>query len=359
MKKALFIIAAIVVVDAIASVALLWLVWHPLLGLGSTQLVRTGQQLMTRREYKGAVTVFSEALMLDSRNVEAYARRAYARLDLKDYPGAIADADRAIAIDPHYALGYGARGLAREWTHDNPGALADYDQAVGLQPDIAAYHAIRARLRIESNDINGALSDADRAIELHPQNALAYYYRGVALRRQGEAHDAVASFARVLEINPHYIGALFERGVAKYVDGDLEGAKSDLRTEQGDEVDAAYAKIWLWLIACEQGQKQQADRDLTASLAADRNVKDGTWPEQLGDLLLGRVTPEALVQKIDPSKSEGQRKDEACQVWFYAGKIALLRGDKIAARDYFTKAVAADAHAHLEFSEAQRELKKL
>jgi lipoprotein NlpI len=427
MKKVLFIVAAVLVLDVIASVALLLLAWHPIVRFGSNRLVWEGRRMVTLHQYNPAVALYSEAIKLDPGNAEAYVRRAYARTALKDYAGAVADCDQAIGLSPRYALAYARRGLAKEWNHDFPGALSDFDRAIELDPSwafyyeergwvrtnqnepdgaikdfdraieidpkmavayyhrayierkrgdltdadrdedsaidlapkIAAYYVDRAQLRIMEDNLDAARSDADEAIQLQPTDARARYWRGIVLRRQGKMKDAIASFDQVLKLDPQYPGAMFERGAARYGDGDLQGAASDIGSSRLDAKDGPYAELWVWMISCEQGRKQEADRQLTAYLAAARKTKDGTWPEKLGDLLLGRITPEALATQIDPTRTDRQQKDDLCQNWYYAGKAALVRGDKAAARRCFTEAVATKAHEHLEFSEAQRELARL
>jgi lipoprotein NlpI len=427
MKKILLLIAAVIILDFILGIIVIGLAWRPVIHFGSIVEVRSGQRMASRHDYIGAIGRYDHALLLDSKNAEAYTARAYAWTYLGRYDAAIADGDQAIQIDPKSGAAYGARGWAREWKGDEDGAHADYNQAIALSPNVAAYYAHRgwvrgrqrewdgalkdldqaleldprmasgyhdrawvkfkqddlagalqdensavefgphqvdyylrrADLHLRMNDADEALSDARSALDLQPQSTVALYWQAVAQRRLGDMKDSIDSFNQLLQLNPNFSGALFERGMSKYIAGDLAGAEADLKAARASGVDRPFVELWLWIFSCEQGGKADGDQVLSDYLVDARIIKDGTWPEKLGDLMLGRVTPDALAGSLDLAESKSVQEDRLCQLWFFAGKVALLNGDHTTARADFQKAVDTGVGNIIESSEARRELAKL
>ena len=78
--------------------------------------------------------------------------------------------------------------------------------------------------------------------------------------------------------------------------------------------------------------------------------------EHLDDLLLGRTAPEALASLPEFAKSGRMEREHLCQLWFYAAKVAMVQGNKIAAKADLQTAVATHAADALEFGETRREL---
>jgi tetratricopeptide (TPR) repeat protein len=315
------------------------------------------------REWKGdeegAQADFDRAIALSPGVAAFYSHRGYVRGRQKEWDGALQDLDQALKIDPQMASGYHDRAWVKLNRGDAAGALDDENAAVEFRPHVAAYYLRRAELHLRLNDADSALTDAKAALDIDPHSLEGLYWQAVSQRRLGNVQDSISSLNQALQINPGFSDGFFERGISKYVAGDTAGAEMDLKASRGNNLDRPYAELWLWILAVQQGARENADRVLGDYLTDARTLRDGTSPEKLGDLLLGRVTPDALANSLDLAQSAAKQKDELCQVWFFAGKVALLGGDRATARADFQKAVAAGAFDIVEGSEAKRELAKL
>jgi tetratricopeptide (TPR) repeat protein len=64
------------------------------------RLLRRGEAHARRKAHQPALTDFTRAIELDSRNARAYYQRGLLRLHTKDYAGARKDLDEAVSLDP-------------------------------------------------------------------------------------------------------------------------------------------------------------------------------------------------------------------------------------------------------------------
>ena len=228
-------------------------------------LLRQGVALEQQNQFKAAIDVFTQAIALDPKLVDAYHRRASSKRSLGDLRGAAADLDIAVAIGPASAALYYGRGLVREELENYPGALADYGRAIekdsgyfqayvhrglvqedlgeyasgiadytkalALTPDrdwaVSAYNG-RGYAKRRLNDLTGAIADFDRAIALDPNYDLAYVNRGVAKSRLKDAAGAIVDFTKSIEINSRYAPAWRDRGLAKLSLRDYPGGLADV-----------------------------------------------------------------------------------------------------------------------------------
>jgi tetratricopeptide (TPR) repeat protein len=307
----------------------------------------------------GAHADYDQAIKLSPNQASFYAHRGAVRDRQKEHEGALKDLDHALELNPSLAFAYHDRATFKYRKGDTVGAIQDEDSAVEFAPRKIDYLLRRANYHLRTNDLEDAAADVSSAQNLQPGSASAYYLRAVIQRRQGNTQDALKSLDQALQIDPSIEGGYFERGIVKYVAGDLKGAEADFRLARANAADRPHAEIWLWIITSEQGSGDEANRVLGDYLTDARNIKDGTWTEKLGDLVLGRLQPDALAASIDLGQNESLRKDEICEVWFFAGKMELLKNDRVTARTDFQTAVATGAADILEFSESQRELAKL
>ena len=88
-----------------------------------------GNEKYEKGDYQGAVAAFTQAILLNPSDAQAYYNRGIARSSLGDKQGEIADYNQALRISPNYAKAYYNRGVARSDLGDKQGAVADYDQA--------------------------------------------------------------------------------------------------------------------------------------------------------------------------------------------------------------------------------------
>ena len=169
-----------------------------------------GLAYMQAGDYEQALAAFTQVIMLDPTDHEAYTYHAMAYVGLGDYQSAIDDLNTAIELDPTYVTALISRG-------DIYLLLGDYESAV---------------------------ENYTRAIRLDRQNANAYYWRGIAYWSMGGHHGLTAhsNFTRAIALNETYIDAYLSRGTLRMQQGNYDGALEDLR--QGIELAPNYAPLY-------------------------------------------------------------------------------------------------------------------
>jgi tetratricopeptide (TPR) repeat protein len=206
-------------------------------------LIESGKKKFEGKDFSGAITDFTQAIELDSKNIIAYGNRGVVKEQLKDYRGAIADYSEVIRLDPKNIDAYVARAKVKEQIQDYRGAVADYESILENQPEridviatpllnnylileakqealafvdrfanfyklsqnnsfVPYVYTIRAWLFIAFADYSEALKECDRALENNPNFTFAYLYRGLALDELGNTDAATKDYQKILSIEP-------------------------------------------------------------------------------------------------------------------------------------------------------------
>ncbi|KAK6195644.1 hypothetical protein SNE40_001029 [Patella caerulea] len=104
-----------------------------------------GNRATSSKEFDEAVSLYNEALEIDSKNASVLAARAFAYMEIKNYAGALQDAESALAIEPENSEVHCALGLALHYlghsrdglTHLLTSLDLDLDNADNLSSNIA------------------------------------------------------------------------------------------------------------------------------------------------------------------------------------------------------------------------------
>jgi len=114
----------------------------------------------------GAITDFSQAIVLKPQNAVPYMGRCGVELAVRNFPQSVADCTKAIALKPDYEDAYAIRGLARASTGDLDGGIADYDTVIQLEPASGPAYSTRGDIKKVKGDIAGANADYAKATAL-------------------------------------------------------------------------------------------------------------------------------------------------------------------------------------------------
>jgi TolB-like protein/tetratricopeptide (TPR) repeat protein len=229
------------------------------------------------------------------------------RLDTRTEAGmwdAVDYFQRAIQKDSTYALAWtglaDAVGLFAAKEYATPeGSLPDHQatarRALELAPDLAEAHASMGFVYMGRLNGPAALRELERAVELKPGYAQAHHWLGLLLLHFGrlpEAHDHVSL---AVELNPGHQAA---RGV-------------------------------LFAVLLARGEVDEARTHLGKQSREDRRLQD------LRSFVLYHARAwdelEELVGQVRETEGEGVLGR------FYLARIAALRGDTAAARDYLSE----------------------
>ncbi len=318
-----------------------------------------GFAFVSRNDRDKAIVDFDKAIEIDPKNANAYCERGIARISKDQNDPAIIDFDRAIALDPKCVRAYFCRAVA----YNNKGvydkAIADYTRAIELDPRCGRAYRSRGAACCEKGDYDKAIADLDKGIELDPKDVRAYYWRGFAHNNKGDYDEAIADYTRAIELAPKDGLGNYYRACVYSMQHRWSDALADFQRscELANPKMQDYARLNLWVVRSQLGQKEAGDKELAAYFG-QRGKVSNPWPARIADFLLGKTRESDLIAAAALPSSHKER-DQRAEGWYYAGMKRLLSGDKTGAADCFRKCMAIGRKEYSEYHSAQAELKAL
>lgn len=284
---------------------------------------------------------------------QALYRRGTGHAAKGDYTEAVRDFTQALKFAPSSTDALYNRGGAYTKLGQWNDALADFTALLKIAPNDPDTLYARAWVHAQRGNDKAAIADLDRVLSIAPADQEALLDRGGLNIRAGRYDDAISDFGRLLELDPKAAAAAYNRGRAYYAKQDFKNAAEDFALALKLRTDNPYAALRLYLAQSHSGKGD------AAVLKKGIDKLDPTiWPRPLLELFAGTGTDPALlggIAELPPNLRAGV----LCEAQYYLGERALLKGDKQAARDYFTAASAADAGATIERIDAQAALARL
>jgi tetratricopeptide (TPR) repeat protein len=163
-----------------------------------------GCEKVTKKDFAGAITDFSEALKRDSGFIQAYENRGVAKFYLKDNRGAIADYTRALKINPNDYNTHGRRGWAEFYLQEYKDAITDFTKAIEGSRNNGQYYNIRGQAKYFLQDYAGAIADFSDVIKSWSgekyQKSKAFYWRGQAKIVLGEKDEGCRDLRKAADM---------------------------------------------------------------------------------------------------------------------------------------------------------------
>jgi TolB-like protein/DNA-binding winged helix-turn-helix (wHTH) protein/Flp pilus assembly protein TadD len=252
-----------------------------------------------------AVGHYEQAVALDPRFMEAWARLSHAWSQLygsaptpAEAERALFAAERALAIGPerpegHHALGYYYLLIA----NDSARALLEMEQARRLSPANADYATSVGHTRQNLGQWEASLGDLEEAQRLDPRSVTSLRRLGFSALRLHRTSESRKAYDRGLALAPTNLTLLNQKAMTYLAEGNLAEARAVLK--------AAPREV-----------------DPTALVAHMANLADLSWvlDEAQRDLLL-RLTPSAF--------------DENRAVWAHClAQVSALKRDEANVRKY-------------------------
>jgi tetratricopeptide (TPR) repeat protein len=192
--------------------------------------LKRGNQRWGQKDFRGAISDYTEAIRLNPKSSNAYALRGIARGSLGDFQGVIDDTSTAIRLDPKNVFAYTLRGNARSGLGDFQGAINDANTAIRLDPKNAFTYIVRGNARNGLGDFQGAINDANTALRLDPKNVFAYTLRGNARNGLGDFQGAIDDANTAIRLDPKNSAGYGVRGNVRSNLGNQKEAIDDANT---------------------------------------------------------------------------------------------------------------------------------
>jgi tetratricopeptide (TPR) repeat protein len=273
----------------------------------------------------GALALYDAILkQLPKELPEIYVKRASLLVMMGDPKGAIADYTKALALDwddPkktqwNHAHIYRDRAWSKESSGDLKGAIADYSRAIVLDPKNSYFYSDRAGVKVDLDDYAGALADYSTTIRIaNKPGELDYERRGIV-------RICMRDFPNAL--------------------GDLEQAAKMDREGDYYKPTVGAQNLLIWLTQVRLDKKVDADKELTAVVAAVKDDRDIYLNRDIARYYLGQAedsvvfaSAEALDKRSDKAGSESFHS----VAYYFVGMKQLLDGHKTEALDNFRKSL--------------------
>ncbi len=209
----------------------------------SADLVASGKALLEKKDGRGAVIQFKNALQKDANNGQARYYLGKALLDAGEPASALVELRKALELQvpdelvmPELAralllTGEEGKLVAQyaEVTLKDPAAQADFktslaaahamqretdkaraaaEEALRLRPGYTPATIVLARLKALDGDVDGAIAMADSVLALDPANDRAGVLKGeLLLAGKRDVDAALSAFRQVVKANPEAVGA--------------------------------------------------------------------------------------------------------------------------------------------------------
>ena len=202
--------------------------------------------------------------------------------------------------------------------------------ALACSPRVASYEASIASAYVNLDQIAEARAAAERAHALDPDDPSVRDVRARLDFIQEHWADATARF-RLLALGDRYASP-------QVVD---------------------YARTFLWLAQRRAGLRnpERPESAPDESSGAVAGVKH--WPARILETLRGELTEEDLVQVIQETAPESDRRERLTEALFYVGELRLAEGNPETARRHFATVVNLRVLNFVEYGMARAELKKM
>jgi tetratricopeptide (TPR) repeat protein len=185
------------------------LIFIPLISFGQVnKLFRKANNTVDLTE---KITLLSEVISLEPKNLDAYFFRAIAKHDIGDYAGAIVDYSKIIVLEPD-ADTYLNRGNSRYSLDDYEGAKQDYSKAFELDKNLILAKYSLGCVKYDLGDFNGAFLDFNSIIQnyLYKRNNISlpnhvyksFLMRALVYEALGNNMKAIKDYSIIISIKP-------------------------------------------------------------------------------------------------------------------------------------------------------------
>lgn len=186
-----------------------------------------GLALYGLKQMDEALEEINKAIKLNYLNKTAYLRRGILKFEMKKYDEAIFDFELSMKLDDADPLLYYFRAISYYYLDEKQKTYADYAKVLELDPYNALTYYNRAILKAEDKNYLGALLDLEKVTSINPANIYGYYNKANVKSQMGDYSGAIKDYDKAIELFPDFARAYLNRSALKEKINDKKGAYAD------------------------------------------------------------------------------------------------------------------------------------
>ncbi|MCZ6836278.1 MAG: tetratricopeptide repeat protein [Planctomycetota bacterium] len=322
-------------------------------------LYTQGRRALNATQYQASVNTLTEAIELDPDRHDAYRVRGEALAWLGDHYGAIHDFTVAINGGLADADTYFRRGQASQAVDQLEDAKSDFKIVLELEPDHRRSHQELGELCLELGQFELAGEYLREAVARVPSAASAWRTLGWSSWGIQRYDDAIESFSKAIEEDEFNLNGHLGRGVTRVFMGRFEESLTDLKhATSSSQQRTDYAHFFLYLTRLRLGLDDAASQTLRAHKSSRRPDSGADWPGSVTEFLLGEMTEEQLLERINET---GSMPDPliAVEGYYYIAMMRMFAGDEAGAIEAFRRSLDTKVYHYYEYHASQAELNRL
>ena len=308
------------------------------------------------RDYKAAISDWTEAIRLSPAHLGAHVKRAAAYASLGHSKEAVAAFDAAVRQFPNTLLVYNDRGSFRRSVGELDGAVADFTKCLQIDPGFGLGYLNRGMCLADQNSHQAAENDFSTALKhrLDPaQTLLAYRLRGASRLSQGNAAGALADLTAAAKAAPRDAGVAEDRAVALFCQKEFPAAATEFAKARVLNPQLVRLVPWEAVSLARGGQAAEA-RALLDAHAAEKTPAP-IWTRRICEFLRDQIPEAGLIDAAADQNPQTARR-QLCEAHFFAGEKKLLGADAGAARTSFKDSVETQQASEPGYRVARFEL---
>jgi tetratricopeptide (TPR) repeat protein len=301
-----------------------------------------------QQQYDLAIENLTRAIEIDRDDGDHFFWRGVVYRAAQEPDKAIADFSAAIQKQDDLPINYRWRGTVYQEQQQFAQAAHDFTGAIEREPGNAANYYWRGMARYHMRDYDEALADFHAAIERDDTQCLYYIWRGTILYERGDDVAAQQDFDQAIALCPENPLAYEKRASSMYVNQPTlhDSALADLNTAIVLKPDYGQSYFWRAMVALDLGRYADAFSDIEHSIRYEpQRARGYFWRGVLYHL---RGEPDAANADWEQAVRLADQSPRNLQDVRLALPL-LMQGDIEGARACYTRALAMDGPAHVQF----------
>ena len=173
------------------------------------KLLNEGNKLFARKDYRGAINKYAEAIVITPNYAEAHFWKGYAHYYLKEYNEAGEDLDAAYDQGFSPSKIYPVRWVVNFQKKNYDAALSDVQKGLEKEPDNNDFNNALGEILVNKGDYRSAIVPLLKNLQRNPKNGDMHYFLALSYSKTGDLKSQGLSAAEAVKNGTTFMGESF------------------------------------------------------------------------------------------------------------------------------------------------------